>query len=120
MEAAHRQTPRRSDPGSAPTSAPEASPEAMTAALAFLFAIRWGAWAIALVLVAFGDLPEQNTHHEPVLLWLTALQVLATMKKKERRLDELANVMEPLPQVLYNVTVKEKRKLLEKQKLQAD
>jgi signal transduction histidine kinase len=77
MEAAHRQTPRHSDPGSAPTSAPEASPEAMTAALAFLFAIRWGAWAIALVLVAFGDLPDQNTHHEPLLLWLTAFQVLA-------------------------------------------
>jgi len=48
----------------------------MAAALPFLFAIRWGAWAVALVLVAFGDLPEQNTRHEPVLLWLTAFQVL--------------------------------------------
>ncbi len=42
---------------------------------------------------------------------LTALQVLAIMKKKERPLDELAKVMEPLPQVLYNVEVREKREL---------
>ena len=40
---------------------------------------------------------------------LTALQVLAIMKRKERDLDELAKVMEPFPQVLYNVKVKEKR-----------
>jgi phosphoglucosamine mutase len=44
---------------------------------------------------------------------LTALQVLAIMKQKERQLDELAQVMEPLPQVLYNVEVKEKRELSE-------
>jgi phosphoglucosamine mutase len=44
---------------------------------------------------------------------LTALQVLAIMKQKERPLDELAKVMEPLPQVLYNVEVKEKRTLSE-------
>ena len=44
---------------------------------------------------------------------LTALQVLAIMKRKERQLDELAKVMEPLPQVLYNVQVKEKRGLAE-------
>jgi phosphoglucosamine mutase len=44
---------------------------------------------------------------------LTALQVLAIMKKKERPLDELAQVMQPLPQVLYNVEVKEKRELSE-------
>ena len=44
---------------------------------------------------------------------LTALQVLAIMKRKERHLDELAKVMEPLPQVLYNVEVKEKRELSE-------
>jgi phosphoglucosamine mutase len=42
---------------------------------------------------------------------LTALQVLAIMKQKERPLDELTKVMEPLPQVLYNVEVKEKRNL---------
>jgi len=42
---------------------------------------------------------------------LTALQVLAIMKKKERPLDELAKVMESYPQVLYNVKVKEKKDL---------
>ena len=44
---------------------------------------------------------------------LTALQVLAIMKQKERPLEELAQVMEPLPQVLYNVEVKEKKELSE-------
>jgi phosphoglucosamine mutase len=44
---------------------------------------------------------------------LTALQVLAIMKQKERQLDELAQVMEPFPQVLYNVEVKEKKELSE-------
>jgi len=42
---------------------------------------------------------------------LTALQVLAIMKRKEQQLDELAKVMEPFPQVLYNVKVKEKKDL---------
>jgi len=42
---------------------------------------------------------------------LTALQVLAIMKRKERQLGELAEVMEPFPQVLYNVQVKEKKDL---------
>jgi len=44
---------------------------------------------------------------------LTALQVLAIMKRKERTLDELAKVMKPLPQVLYNVKVREKKNLSE-------
>ncbi len=44
---------------------------------------------------------------------LTALQVLAIMKEKGQPLDELAKVMEPLPQVLYNVEVREKRDLSE-------
>jgi phosphoglucosamine mutase len=44
---------------------------------------------------------------------LTALQVLAIMRQKERNLDELAQVMESLPQVLYNVDVREKRPLSE-------
>jgi len=44
---------------------------------------------------------------------LTALQVLAIMKWKEQQLDELAGVMEPFPQVLYNVEVKEKKDLNE-------
>lgn len=42
---------------------------------------------------------------------LTALQVLAIMKKKDRHLDELAKVMECFPQVQYNVNVKEKKDL---------
>lgn len=40
---------------------------------------------------------------------LTALQVLAIMKRKELPLDELAKVMEPLPQVTYNLKVREKK-----------
>jgi phosphoglucosamine mutase len=44
---------------------------------------------------------------------LTALQLLAIIKRKERPLDELAKVMEPLPQVLYNIQVKEKKDLSE-------
>jgi len=44
---------------------------------------------------------------------LTALQVLAIMKQKERSLDELTQVMEPFPQVLHNVEVKEKKNLSE-------
>jgi phosphoglucosamine mutase len=42
---------------------------------------------------------------------LTALQLLAIMKRRERPLDELVKVMEPLPQVLYNVEVREKKDL---------
>lgn len=42
---------------------------------------------------------------------LTALQTLAIMKREEKDLDELARVMESLPQVLYNVQVKEKKNL---------
>jgi phosphoglucosamine mutase len=44
---------------------------------------------------------------------LTALQVLAIMKQKGQNLDELAQVMESFPQVLYNVEVREKRPLSE-------
>ncbi len=44
---------------------------------------------------------------------LTALQVLAIMKQKGRDLHELARVMVPLPQVLYNVEVKEKKDISE-------
>ncbi|MDD2335446.1 MAG: phosphoglucosamine mutase [Geobacteraceae bacterium] len=39
----------------------------------------------------------------------SALQVLAIMRRKERRLSELAKVMTPLPQVLVNVRVKKKK-----------
>ena len=44
---------------------------------------------------------------------LTALQVLAIMRRQERPLDDLAKSMEPFPQVLYNVEVKAKRELSE-------
>ncbi|MBP1708236.1 MAG: glmM [Deltaproteobacteria bacterium] len=44
---------------------------------------------------------------------LTALQVLAIMRRKEKPLDELSGVMESLPQVLHNVKVNEKRDLSE-------
>jgi phosphoglucosamine mutase len=44
---------------------------------------------------------------------LTALQVLAIMKQKGQDLDELAKVMTPFPQVLYNVEVREKRAMSE-------
>jgi phosphoglucosamine mutase len=44
---------------------------------------------------------------------LTALQVLAIMRRKEKALDELTRVMESLPQVLHNVEVKEKKDLSE-------
>jgi phosphoglucosamine mutase len=40
---------------------------------------------------------------------LTALQVLAIMRRQEKSLSELARVMTPLPQVLVNVRVKEKK-----------
>jgi phosphoglucosamine mutase len=39
----------------------------------------------------------------------SALQVLAIMRRKERRLSELAQVMKALPQVLVNVRVNEKK-----------
>jgi phosphoglucosamine mutase len=42
---------------------------------------------------------------------LSALQVLAVMKKKGRPLSELAAVMSTLPQVLINVTVEKRREL---------
>jgi len=51
---------------------------------------------------------DHNTTCDGVL---TALQVLAIMKRKEHPLDELAKVMQPFPQVLYNVEVREKKNL---------
>jgi len=43
-----------------------------------LFAVRWGAWTIALVRIASGDLPADETRYEPVLLALTFAQTLAS------------------------------------------
>ncbi|VAW38120.1 Phosphoglucosamine mutase [hydrothermal vent metagenome] len=42
---------------------------------------------------------------------ITALQILAIMRKEGRKLSELASVMTSFPQVLVNVPVKEKRVL---------
>lgn len=44
---------------------------------------------------------------------LTALQVLAVMRRHNRSLAELAEVMIPLPQVLVNVRVSEKRDIMD-------
>jgi phosphoglucosamine mutase len=43
---------------------------------------------------------------------LTALQVLAIMRREDKSLAELAEVMIPLPQVLVNVRVAEKRDIM--------
>ena len=43
---------------------------------------------------------------------LTALQVLAVMRRQNKSLSELAKVMTPLPQVLVNVKVAEKRDIM--------
>ena len=42
---------------------------------------------------------------------ITALQVLAVMAKKEKSLADLASIMTPFPQVLFNLRVKEKKEL---------
>jgi signal transduction histidine kinase len=76
MRTARRQMSNRVNPRQGEASA-EAGREGVTGVLAFLFAVRWGAWAIALILVAFGDLPHDNTRHEPLLLGLTFAQILA-------------------------------------------
>jgi phosphoglucosamine mutase len=43
---------------------------------------------------------------------LSALQLLAVIRRKEKSLSELAEVMTPLPQVLVNVRVSEKRDIM--------
>jgi len=50
--------------------------EGLAGVLPFLFAVRWGAWAIAIVAVNFGDLPTENSGHEPVLLALSFVEIL--------------------------------------------
>ena len=52
---------------------------------------------------------DHNTTGDGVL---TALQVLAIMQRHGKRLSELAEVMIPLPQVLVNVRVAEKRDIM--------
>jgi phosphoglucosamine mutase len=52
---------------------------------------------------------DHNTTGDGVL---SALQVLAIMRRRSRTLSELAEVMIPLPQVLVNVRVAEKRDIM--------
>jgi phosphoglucosamine mutase len=52
---------------------------------------------------------DHNTTGDGVL---SALQVLAVMQRESRRLSELAEVMIPLPQVLINVRVAEKKDVM--------
>jgi len=53
---------------------------------------------------------DQNTTGDGTL---SALQLLAIIRRTGKRLSELAEVMIPLPQVLVNVRVSEKRDLME-------
>ncbi len=52
---------------------------------------------------------EHNTTGDGVL---AALQLLAVMRRREKPLSELAEVMIPLPQVLVNVRVKERQDIM--------
>ena len=76
MEAADRPMATLPTPRGAAQGPAEAGQQELAGVLPFLFAVRWGTWAIALVLVAFGDLPHDNTRHEPLLLGLTFAQNL--------------------------------------------
>ncbi|NIO04485.1 MAG: phosphoglucosamine mutase, partial [Proteobacteria bacterium] len=51
---------------------------------------------------------DHNTTGDGIV---TALQVLAVMAKKEKSLADLASIMTPLPQVLFNVRVKRMKDL---------
>jgi signal transduction histidine kinase len=55
----------------------ETGTEGLAGVLPFLFAVRWGAWAIAIVAVNFGNLAKENSGHEPVLLALSFVEILA-------------------------------------------
>jgi phosphoglucosamine mutase len=51
---------------------------------------------------------DHNTTGDGII---TALQVLAVMGKKEKSLADLASIMTPFPQVLFNVRVKKRKEL---------
>ncbi len=76
MEANDHQISARPSPSEAARGWAKAGQQELTVVLPFLFAVRWGAWAIALVRIAFGDLPEDETRYEPLLLGLAAAQTL--------------------------------------------
>jgi signal transduction histidine kinase len=54
-----------------------AQPEELTKVLPFLFAVRWGGWIIAWVIVWVGHLSPVNSEHEPVLLAVAFAEILA-------------------------------------------
>ena len=76
MEAARRQISKARLPRRRGVEA-EGAREGLIGVLAFLFAVRWGAWAVALILVAFGDLPTTIAATSRLLLGLTFAQILA-------------------------------------------
>jgi signal transduction histidine kinase len=76
MEAADHEVTMRPNPPRGAYVPADVGDEGLTGVLPFLFAVRWGAWAIALILIAFGDLRDDNTRYEPLLLGLTFAQNL--------------------------------------------
>src|SRR3990172_5103902 len=65
-------------PGRLAQGTPEADWQEFAGVLTVLFGVRWGAWGIALVRVAFGDVPADQRRYEPQLLALTFAQSLIT------------------------------------------
>jgi signal transduction histidine kinase len=59
------------------TATSAAQPEELTKVLPFLFAVRWGGWFVAWVIVWVGHLSKVNSEHEPVLLAITFAEILA-------------------------------------------
>ncbi len=51
-------------------------PEELTRVLPFLFAVRWGGWIVAWVVVWVGHLSPVNSEHEPVLLAVSFVEIL--------------------------------------------
>ncbi len=58
---------------------------------------------------------DHNTTGDGII---TALQVLGVMTKTEKRLADLASIMTPLPQILFNVRVKKKEDLSQMPQIQ--
>ena len=78
MEANDHQISARPSPSQAAQGSATTGQQELTGVLPFLFAVRWGAWALALIRIAFGDLPEDETRYEPLLLGLAAAQTLVS------------------------------------------
>jgi signal transduction histidine kinase len=53
-----------------------AQPEELTRVLPFLFAVRWGGWFVAWIVVWVGHLSPVNSEHEPVLLAVSFAEIL--------------------------------------------